>query len=249
MNLMLFEPGEIGQTIPKGDERNTHLRKVLGKGPGDSFDAGILGGNRGRGRIESLAPDGSISVSLDCHTPPPPKAPLVLAVGFPRPIQLRRLLRELCSMGIAGLDLISTELGEKSYRDTKLLVDGGAQAALKEGLIQARDTIPPALACWPSLAAWLEGRTGGEEGKLSSASILAFDNAPGALSVQEALEGTGGEKLALLIGSERGWSPAERKLLDSRAIVRAQMGERALRTECASIAAASLALAFLGFFG
>ena len=81
-----------------------------------------------------------------------------IAVGFPRPIQIRRLLRDLSNLGIEAIDLIGTELGEKSYRDTKLLSDGGARAALIEGAAQARDTGLPTLSVFISLEDWLEER-------------------------------------------------------------------------------------------
>lgn len=255
MNLILFTPEETHNALrlSRFDERAQHLVKVLRKGPGDSFEAGLLGGLRGRGEILAIDAEGTISVKLLLDKAPPAKAGLVLAVGFLRPIQLRRLLRDLSSMGVAGIDLLQTELGEKSYRDTKLLEDGGAHSALVEGLIQARDTILPRLATWPSLRDWLDAQGG-------DTCVFACDNAPGALPFHRALadmalEGrkptgsTPATRISVLIGSERGWSPNERALLDARGVLRASMGERALRTECAAIAAASLALAQLGVFG
>lgn len=247
MNIILFTPEELPVAGPRvvlgrRDERNTHLRKVLRKGPGDSFEAGVIGGLRGHGRIAAIDAEGTISLELFLNDPAPRKAPLVMAVGFPRPIQLRRLLRDLCSMGVSGIDLLHSDLGDKSYRDTKLLEDGGAQAALVEGLVQARDTVLPTLAKWGSLAAWLDEQS-------ADTTVFACDNAPGAVPFHRALAERNPARIAVLIGSERGWSAAERALLDTRGVVRASMGERALRTECAAIAAAGLALAQLGFFG
>lgn len=130
MNLILFEDHELGKTLSRRDERTIHLLKVLYKKAGDSFEAGILGGMRGSGRIEKINLDGSIFVSLNVYENPPPRLPVRMAVGFPRPIQIRRLLRDLSSLGVQAIDLMGTELDEKSYRDTKLLDDGGARDAL-----------------------------------------------------------------------------------------------------------------------
>ena len=130
MNIILFEPREIGRPLPRRDPRTLHLLKILHKKPGYTFEAGVLEGNRGRGRIEAQQPDGSLLFSLDLGEPPPPRLPIRVAVGFPRPIQLRRLLRDLSNLGIEAADLLGTDLGEKSYRNTTLLVDGGARAAL-----------------------------------------------------------------------------------------------------------------------
>jgi len=158
VNIILFDPAEIGKPLPRRDERTLHLLKVLKKKTGDSFDAGILGGMRGSGRIDSIRLDGSVLYSLDLREEAPPRYPVRIAVGFPRPIQIRRILRDLSNMGLAEVDLIGTELGEKSYRNTKMLTDGGAEAALKEGAVQARDTRIPFLSVYNTLEDWLGER-------------------------------------------------------------------------------------------
>ncbi|NLJ09038.1 MAG: RsmE family RNA methyltransferase [Treponema sp.] len=158
MNLILFREDETGKPLPKRDERTIHLIKVLHKRMGDSFDAGLLNGPLGQGRIIALEPDGSIRVELQLDRPAPERHPLRVAVGFPRPIQLRRLLRDLSSLGVSHIDLLATELGEKSYQDTTLLSDGGAEQALIEGAIQSRDTTLPVLASYPSLRSWLTAK-------------------------------------------------------------------------------------------
>lgn len=158
VNLILFENHELGKALPRRDERTIHLLKVLHKKTGGHFEAGILNGQRGMGTIEKINLDGSILVSLQITETPPPRLPIRLAVGFPRPIQIRRLLRDLSNLGLEAIDLIATELGEKSYRDTKLLNDGGARAALIEGAVQARDTTIPQLSAFSGLEEWLRNR-------------------------------------------------------------------------------------------
>jgi 16S rRNA U1498 N3-methylase RsmE len=135
-----------------------HLLKVLHKKVGDQFDAGLLGDKLGTGKIETIRLDGSILYSLDLSEEPPPRTPIRMAVGFPRPIQLKRLLRDLSGLGLEAVDLLGTDLGEKSYRDTKLFSGGGARAALIEGAVQARDTGLPVLSAYRSLEAWLGER-------------------------------------------------------------------------------------------
>jgi RsmE family RNA methyltransferase len=242
LNLILFRPEELGRPLAKRDERAVHLVKVLRKGRGDEFDAGVLGGELGRGRIEAIAADGSLGLSFAPAGPPPPLWPLRIAVGFPRPIQLRRLLRDLSNLGVRAVDLLGTELGEKSYRDTTLLSDGGAEAALVEGAVQARSTRLPALAAYPSLAAWLAAESWGS----SPRALVAPDNVRPRAALARLEWPAGGGEAVLAIGSERGWSDAERGRLEAAGFVRASMGDRALRTETACVAAAVLALAKLG---
>jgi len=282
VNIILFDPAEIGKPLSRRDERTIHLLKVLHKKSGDSFDAGIIGGNLGTGRIEAVRLDGSLVYSLELREEPPPRFPVRIAVGFPRPIQIRRLLRDLSNLGLEAVDLIGTELGEKSYRDTKLLTDGGARAALIEGAVQARDTRLPDLSVYSSLEDWLaerpwdkplpsvssslilpEAQAGSPSsqekkarprwsvyagsGLSRSPLLIALDNVrpEGSLALLSAL----GQSLVLAVGSERGWSDKEREDLEGAGFLRLSMGERALRTETACVAAAVLALEKIGAMG
>jgi RsmE family RNA methyltransferase len=256
MNLILFEEHEAGKALPRRDKRTIHLLKVLHKKPGDPFDAGVLGGRRGEGTIKGIGPDGSLSYSLDLFEEPPPRFPLRMAVGFPRPIQLRRLLRDLSSLGLAALDLVGAELGDKSYRDTNLLRDGGARAALIEGAVQSRDTSLPLLNCYSRLEDWLDlrpweqdGEGGcGQTGEGRSAFLLvAADNLRPAGSM--ARIDPVWRRISVAIGPERGWSDRERDLLEKTGFLRLSLGERALRTETACVAAAILALEKMGKLG
>ena len=263
MNIILFNPTELGKALPRRDERTLHLLKVLKKKAGDTFDAGILGEKLGLGRIDSVRMDGSITYSLDLREDPPPRYPVHIAVGFPRPIQIRRLLRDLSSMGVQSIDLIGTELGEKSYRETKLLRDGGAKAALIEGAIQARDTRIPFLTTYENLDEWLSARPWekplqGEnnfslwsvyaDDALSKRPLLiALDNVrpEGSLTHLSAL----GQSMVLAVGCERGWSDREREEMEKKGFLRLSMGKRALRTETACTAATILAMEKIGVLG
>jgi RsmE family RNA methyltransferase len=246
MNLILFEPRELGKALSRRDPRTVHLLKVLRKKAGDGFDAGILGGSRGTGRIEKINLDGSILVSLKVDEEPPPRLPLRVAVGFPRPIQLRRLLRDLSSLGVEAVDLLGTELGEKSYRDTKLLSDGGAKEALVEGAVQSRDTTIPALAVFASLEDWLRERPWDKSARPGPLLVAADNVRPeGAMARLSPMRGP----MVLAVGAERGWSDRERDALEDAGFLRLSLGSRALRTETACVAAAVLALEKIGELG
>jgi len=245
VNLILFEEHETDRTIPKRDERSIHLLKVLHKKEGDGFGAGILGLGLGDGKIEKINADGSLGFSLNIHTPPPQRLPIRVAVGFPRPIQIRRLLRDLSSLGVEAVDLVGTDLGEKSYRDTKLLSDGGARAALIEGAVQSRDVTLPALNVFTSLDRWLGECFWGNGETL----LIAADNVRPVGSLSQMGKDDGNGRAVLAIGPERGWSDRERGLLESAGFMRLSMGSRALRTETACVAAVVLTLEKIGALG
>jgi RsmE family RNA methyltransferase len=250
VNLILFEEHELGRALSRRDERTVHLLKVLHKKSGDTFDAGVLGGRRGTGIIEKVNLDGSLMYSLRLFEDPPPRLPLRTAVGFPRPIQLRRLLRDLSNLGVEAVDLLGTELGEKSYRDTKLLHDGGAKEALIEGAVQSRDTTIPELAVFACLEDWLRERPWEKKPAGSARSLpllVAADNVrpEGALARLSPMRGP----MVLALGAERGWSDRERDELEAAGFSRLSLGSRALRTETACVAAATLALEKIGELG
>jgi RsmE family RNA methyltransferase len=249
MNIILFEPHEAGAPLSKRDERAVHLLKVLRKKTGDEFDAGILGGCLGTGRIETIDAGGFLRYTLDLREDPPPRLPLRMAVGFPRPIQLRRLLRDLSNLGLEAVDLLGTDMGEKSYRDTNLLNDGGARAALIEGAVQGRDTRLPALRIFRDVRSWLAERPweAAPEQSGPAPALIAADN----VRPLGSFAGIAPERrpLTIAVGSERGWSDRERDLLEAAGFLRLSLGKRALRTETACIAAAVLAMEKIGVLG
>lgn len=251
MNIILLEEHELGRSLPRRDERTIHLLKVLHKKQGDEFEAGILGsdsrpgGVRGTGRIEKINLDGSIFITIHGSLPPVPRLRLRMAVSFVRPIQIKRILKSLSNIGVSAIDLVGTELGEKSYRDTKLLLDGGAQAALIEGAVQARDTQIPFFSVFDTLEEWLNKRPWEKSNNAQTSFartplLLAMDNVrpEGSFFHLTSIN----RPAIIAIGPERGWSDRERDLFEKSGFLRLSMGERALRTEIACIAAATLAM-------
>jgi RsmE family RNA methyltransferase len=239
VNIILLEEHELGHSLSRRDERTVHLLKVLRKKTGDVFEAGILGGMRGTGRIEKINFDGSVFVTVRADEPPPLRMRLRMAVAFVRPIQIRRIFRDLSSMGVSAIDLTGTDLGEKSYRDTKLFNNGGAQAALVEGAVQARDTQIPSLAVYDNLEKWLNERPWEKDSRRIPL-LLAMDNVRAEGSFFH-LSSTS-RPMVIAVGPERGWSDRERDMFEKAGFLRLSIGSRALRTETACVAAASLAM-------
>jgi RsmE family RNA methyltransferase len=226
--------------LPVRDPRAIHLLKTLHKTSGDTFTAGLLGGKRGTGTITSLAP---LAVILTLNEEPLHRFAIRLGVGFARPIQLRRIFREASNFGLESVSVFGCSLGDKSYLQTTLFEDGGAQQAMIEGAVEARDTRLPALRRFGGIDGWLAALD--EEDALASYRRIALDNVNAQGSFFDAVrcrmpEGAG---VTLAVGSERGWSDGERALLEKSGFIRLSIGERALRTETACIAAIILATA------
>lgn len=109
MNICLFTPEEIKNPLAKKDERAQHIVKILHKKAGDTFDAGIIGGAAGIATITDISPQGDIFFSFEPKSAGKKLYPLTLIIGFPRPIQLRRLLRDVAGLGVQKIILCGTE--------------------------------------------------------------------------------------------------------------------------------------------
>ena len=180
MNICLFREEEIGKPLARRDERTEHIVKVLHKKAGDRFAAGIIGGRAGTATITRIAPkggedEGALSFTFEPESDGKPLYPLALVVGFPRPIQLRRLLRDVAGLGVCAVHLTGTELGEKSYMESTLVETGAAYKMLLDGTAQAASTHVPALYMHRSLAECMDALDAAPE-YTSRASRAALDN-------------------------------------------------------------------------
>ena len=234
MNLLLLPDSTASVLLPADDPRAVHIRKVLRFGVGDRLDVGCLNGPRGKGLIASDDASG-LRLEIAWGKVPPPPAPLVLALGMPRPQTARKILQEGAALGVAGLAFFNPDKGEKSYADASLWTDGEARRLLWQGVEQAFSTHLPTLDRHASLDALIDATPG--------IHWIALDNyeSPAPLHAIEPKSPCG-----LILGPERGFSPRERDLLRARNIPLAHLGPRVLRAETAATAAAAIMLSRLG---
>ena len=237
MNIILFSPGEVELPLPRQDPRARHILTVLRRQPGDTFDAGLINGPRGKATLTHVC-EAALELSFAWTVPPPPLAPIRLIIGLPRPQTARDLLRENASLGVCALDFVRTEKSEPSYAQSSLWSSDEAAKLLIAGTAQAFCTRLPGLRHGHSLA--------------EAIATLPAAGARIALDNYEAAEALAGLTLAatshvtLALGAERGWSDAERGLLRTSGFIFAHLGPRVLRTETACIAAVTLLKAKLG---
>jgi len=251
MNICLFSPEEILNPLDIQDERAQHILKILHKKEGESFSAGIIGGQAGTAVIKKISVEekkssdgkktfkgGKIYFDFTPESDGKKLYPLKMIIGFPRPIQLKRLLRDMASLGVQEVHLTGTELGEKSYLKSDLATKGEAEKFLLDGSIQAGSTQVPKLFIHQTLKSCLEQID--LDGKL-----FALDNIEPSQSLSCALKEKP-QKAIAAIGSERGWTNSERQLFKQNGFELLSMGKRILRTETASTVAASLILDSMG---
>jgi RsmE family RNA methyltransferase len=248
--MIILEPGESGTLLSRSDRRWEHVKKVLKKKPGDRVSAGLAvdapfgpaPGRIGEALVRSLDDSGLVLDFEPFASPagdPPELAPLVLVLGFPRPIQAARILRDLASLGVAEIHLALTELGEKSYAESAFFRDRDFRAHLIEGAEQAGNPRLPAVSTHWSLGRYLDA----VGGTLSGARLALHPY--GGVPLLGSLGPIAGPAI-LAVGSERGWTAAEVEALRDAGFQLAGLGSRILRSETAATAASAIALARMG---
>ena len=115
MNICLFTEEEIKKPLPLKDERAQHIVKVLHKKAGDTFTAGVIGGQSGVATIIECGENGIIFEFLP-NGSGKPLAPFEMIIGFPRPIQLKRLLRDIAALGVRRVHLTGTDVSQSAIR-------------------------------------------------------------------------------------------------------------------------------------
>jgi 16S rRNA (uracil1498-N3)-methyltransferase len=236
VNLVLFE--SVTTTLPRRDLRIMHVLDVLRRKPGESFDAGVINGPRGKATIVALGSD-TVELAFEWGEPPPPADPITLIVGLPRPQTARDILRDATTLGVAALHFVVTEKAESSYAQSTLWSTGEWRRHVLAGAEQAFDTRVPAVT---------HGATLGEVlARLPpDTTRLALDNYEASLPLSD-WPLAADQPIVLALGAERGWSAAERDLLRHRCFGLAHLGPRVLRTEAAVIATLAIVRAQLGW--
>jgi len=252
MNICLFDENEINKTLNANDERAKHIVKVLHKNVGDTFDAGIINSKAGIAKITKIDENGIDFDFIPFEDEQKAKGkelyPLTLIIGFPRPIQLRRLLRDVAGLGIQKIILTGTELGEKSYMESNDIKDGAAEKMLLDGTIQAASTHIPKLVLVRTLKEAVS--ISNEELEISNCNKVALDNRRAEMSLSKWLDSVISSESSTTIaaiGSERGWTEKERDFLEQNGFTLCSMGSRVLRTETATTVASSIILDKMGY--
>ena len=240
MNICLFDQSEISKPLSFDDKRGEHLLKVLHKKAGEAFTAGIIGGASGSAAITKIDQAARlIFFDFTAGGDGKPLNPLKLIVGFPRPIQLRRLLRDVAALGMSELHLTGTELGEKSYMQSDLAQPEKAGELLLEGSVQAGSTHVPEVFVHKTLSETLQHM--GALRQAQGPQLLCLDNINPVCALGE-VHFSKDQPVIAAIGSERGWTDRERRLLEEFGFIRCGMGERIMRTETAVTVAGAIIL-------
>lgn len=236
MNIILFEQDEELSFLSWSDERARHVRDVLRMDEGDAFFVGRVNGPRGKAHIVRAEAEG-MALEVEWEERIQPLRPAALLVGLPRPQTARRILFEAASLGASSIQFFNTDRGEPSYADSTLWSSGEWRRHVRNGVEQAFHTLLPEVHWGVPL-----------EEALQRVRTDRPDWPPVALDVYEGTEllpralPAKAQGVVLLVGAERGWSPAERDWLRANGVALAHLGDRVLRTETACAVGLGLCL-------
>jgi len=238
VNLILFEAAEIDHPLPRGDRRARHILEVLRRQIGDTLDAGIINGPRGKATLTKVTAD-ALMVSFAGEAAPATPPPLTLIVGLPRPQTARDILRDATTLGVAAIHFVRTAKSEPSYAQSTLWSTDEWRRHAIAGAEQAFDTRIPEITHGRFLVDILSALPAAP-----ATTRIAFDNYESPLPLGQIQCAT--YHVTLAVGAERGWSAEERGLLRGHGFSFAHLGARVLRTETACVAALAIIRTKLG---
>jgi len=234
VNLILFQPEEIAQPLPRNDARAEHILGVLRRKIGDTLDVGLANGPRGKATLLNVT-ESTLDLAFTWEPNPPPlPPPTTLIIGLPRPQTARKILQDAAALGVRALHFARCERSEPSYADSKLWSSSEWQRHLEAGTAQAFCTHIPQLSHGRTLAELI-----GEFSQDTTSAYIALDNYE-ATAPLSSIALSPDTPLVLALGPERGWSASERDALRAANFTLAHLGSRVLRLETATTAALAI---------
>jgi 16S rRNA (uracil1498-N3)-methyltransferase len=157
---------------------------------------------------------------------------VTVVLGHPRPPVLKRLWRDLASLGVREIRVFHGELGERSYGTSSAWENPGRW--LTEGVSQGAHTMMPELSRYGSLREALTRDTSAPEP--SERRFFGNLERSGAMNPREIGHGASPAAFArVCIGPERGLTSGEHVLLQEFGYQPVYLGPRTLRTETATV--------------
>ena len=231
VNLLLLEPGEIrnGQALI-GGPRALHLLRVLQVRPGSVVRLGLVGDRQGKGEVLQVGEaEVRLQVTLGGPLPAPPLVELILAL--PRPIMLRRILKQATVLGVRRLHLIRARRVEKSYFASPVLAADTIRALLLEAMAQAVDTWLPEVHIHRQFKPFIEDVLPELPGQGLVAHPGVAANLAGVFPSSSPVC-----PIRLAVGPEGGWSDYELAAFVERGCSAFSMGSRILHVDTAVVA-------------
>lgn len=241
MNSLVVLPREIvGPTraLIEG-VRAAYVFDTHGVREGQVVKIGVLGGLRGEGKILEATRDRVVletNLSLSSLTP----LPVALVVGVSRPQTIKKVVQAAVMFGVSSLHFVRSELGEKSYLQSRSLDADQLEEETIKALEQVWDSRSPEIVVHRTFSYFLNNKVSEIASSLTAQApdgeLARFVAHPGG----HALECGDASRLRsapaiIAIGPERGWSEAEVRAFTDEGFEVVGLGERVVRVELALV--------------
>ncbi len=245
MNILLFFPSEVGSDgsirVSRDDPRAKHIRGVLRLSRGSWVRAGIVDEGTGMAEVRNdPVAAGETSLELrfveDDAVQPEVLPRIDLILGSVRPIQLKRLFRDLAAIGVSRISVAGTDLSEASYFHSSIWNSETLQQLLVQGASQGGHTCLPELTRFRSVGeAIVAYEKNGDYAAEEAVARIRLER--GAQPAAAALPNINSRRIVLAIGPERGFTNRETALLEEAGFLALGIPAGILRTETAATAA------------
>ncbi len=232
MNLLLFARHELEDSrLRLTDRRARHILDVLRLQPGDSLRLGMINGGRGSGRVCRVE-GGCVELEVSLTEPGPAAGGVELILALPRPIMLRRVLKQATVLGVRRFHLIRSRRVQKSFFQTTMLQPDNLEELLVQGLEQAMDTRLPEVFIHRRFKPFIEDAA---PSLVSTCRLFAHPDEPATLPDLFAA-GEIRDDSVLAVGPEGGWSDYEAECFKACGFRGFSMGPRILHVDTAVVA-------------
>lgn len=211
-----------------GDNRFTHINKILKSEIGDIIEIGILNGKIGSAKITGKNDSEIILEIVNLEPKELNSPPIDIICALPRPQTLKKVLNTCATMGISNLHLIRSEKVEKSYFHSPLLEEGNYTKYLIEGLAQGKRTHLPKVSIHHKFKEFFNHNY--IEKDESSIRLLAHPDSDNYLT-KKVIDNF--QSIVLAIGPESGWNDFEINFMEERGFNKFKLSEYILRVETA----------------
>ena len=199
------------------------------------------GGEMWRGRLTELSEDGGLLIPFQ-RSLRPLESPLQLTVyqALPEKERFELILEKLTELGVTRIvPVVSQHSSTLAARDAKQPKSHRWPEVLRRAAVQCRRAIIPELCPCLDLAAALK------VAQNADLRLMLYEG-EGTTPLKTVLTSSQSRQVALLVGAEGGFAPAEVVAAQAQGFLPVSLGPRILRTETAAISAATIIQFALG---
>ena len=241
MNSLVVLPSEVvdpTRALLEG-ARAAYAFATHGVREGQVVKIGVLGGLRGEGTVLEASPS-RVVFETRLSLPSLKPAPVALIVGVSRPQTIKKVVQAAVMFGVSSLHFVRSELGDKSYLQSRSLDPDQLEEETIKALEQVWDSRAPEIVVHRTFSYFLKNKLSELSVSLASespqAEIARFVAHPGGRSLEC---GDASRLMAaptiIAIGPERGWSDDEVKAFSTEGFQVLGLGERVVRVELALV--------------